>query len=795
MRRRRTIYREKLVRDLAYSIGALLGACPLLTLSGNDEWHGMGADEAWRALVTSAATLAWLTELDKNPARLEQHLAAIAGLGRVANYHTALVQFFLAERVASVTGCPKEAVRYGLRLAARSGGARTRLALLTRTTASKEGSTAAAAAMCLHVEPLHVFAIDASTLLPEQEAGAASDATLPPLGALVSFDLESNLKFRLRVSLKKMELAGGPAVREWAAQDLLSERQHPPAADGARVASLARFTGAVFARLDAAALAAASALPAGGPSSLPPCWWVEDVTALVAARPSSRWAIVDWRHLLAPAAVIDVKPSALHFSRSLDGVPIVVPSRAAAPPPPLPDPPLAKGDRSLAVQALQFALIQCALMRPSTIRFHAGIYGRHTASAVAALQAACGVLPTGAYDANTRSVLDTLLRDAARRGADLTARSGTTASDSAHASSSDAAADGSHAGGRAIFARVVESARAGGYHAARDAGRDAAGAAAADHSDALFTAAPLFPSEVYGRLAAAAHDGGKPIGIHGWTKSHSGLEEAGTTVVVHPCPAELDCTTPRRAAAPAAVAAASPAGETSPRVGCGWRAQLGAVAASASVTADAPIAVIQGSLALLIPHEPVISGATLCARVDAMQQRPARGTFNGGAMPPGAAAAAEGVLMLCTVTFHASPAYSLTRSFPYTSLLGPNQRAVLQKTRRKRRASATRAVRSMPLPRSMARTTEATRVARARFACLPRSRKRIARRSTAPRSPSVSDTYLSERARDSARSCCGRGWGGHRTALRRRARREYSAKRVESQRTASSVTRRRLLKS
>jgi hypothetical protein len=113
------------------------------------------------------------------------------------------------------------------------------------------------------------------------------------------------------------------------------------------------------------------------------------------------------------------------------------------------------------------------------------------------------------------SVLGTLLRDAAQRGADVAAR----------ARSSDAATDD------AIFAHVVDSARAGGYHAVRDAGRDAAGAAGADHGDALFTAAPLFPSEVYGRLAAAAHDGAKPSGIHGWTKSHSGLEEAGTTDV------------------------------------------------------------------------------------------------------------------------------------------------------------------------------------------------------------------------------------------------------------------------
>ena len=338
---------NKVVRDLAYSIGALLGTCPLLTLSGNDEWQGKCADETWRALVTSAPTLAWLAELDSSPARLENHLAAIAGLGRVANYHAALVQFFLAERVASADDGPGEAVRYGLRLAAQSGGARSRLALLTRC----------ASTTCLHVEPLHVFAIDASSLLPDDETAAApSSAALPPLGALVSFDLDSNLKFRLRVSLKKMELAGGRAVRAWAAQELLPARQPPRAPQSTRVASLARFTGAVFARLDAAALAAAPSRSATDAPSLPPCWWVEDVEALVAARPSSRWAIVDWRHFLAPATVVDVKPSALHFSRSLDGAPIVVPSRAAAAPPTLPAAPLGKVSFCLPLQFTRILL-------------------------------------------------------------------------------------------------------------------------------------------------------------------------------------------------------------------------------------------------------------------------------------------------------------------------------------------------------------------------------------------------------------------------------------------------------
>ena len=97
----------------------------------------------------------------------------------------------------------------------------------------------------------------------------------------------------------------------------------------------------------------------------------------------------------------------------------------------------------------------------------------------------------------------------------------------------------------------------------------------------------------------------------------------------------------------------------------------------------------------------MISGATLCARVRAMQQRPSRGAFNGGAVPPGADAAAAAAaaassplreeanvsaaaaclrdarraidafatvadlqvsVIVCTVTLYANHAHSLTRS-------------------------------------------------------------------------------------------------------------------------------------
>ena len=61
----------------------------------------------------------------------------------------------------------------------------------------------------LHVEPHIAFAIDASALLPPPPppAGSAPEAPagqpgaeMAPLGSLVSFDLDSNLQYRLRAT-------------------------------------------------------------------------------------------------------------------------------------------------------------------------------------------------------------------------------------------------------------------------------------------------------------------------------------------------------------------------------------------------------------------------------------------------------------------------------------------------------------------------------------------------------------------------------------------------------------------
>ena len=69
-----------------------------------------------------------------------------------------------------------------------------------------------------------------------------------------------------------------------------------------------------------------------------------------------------------------------------------------------------QGDRSIKVQQLQIALIQAGLMAPARIRFHAGIFGRHTETAVSALQVINARDPTGLYDDQSREDLSSMLQ-------------------------------------------------------------------------------------------------------------------------------------------------------------------------------------------------------------------------------------------------------------------------------------------------------------------------------------------------------------------------------------------------
>merc|ERR1712159_14214 len=81
----------------------------------------------------------------------------------------------------------------------------------------------------------------------------------------------------------------------------------------------------------------------------------------------------------------------------------------------LPAPPLARGTRGPGVAQLQHCLIELGHMQSSAIRFCAGVYGPRTAEAVAKVQQAMQLQPTGEYDA---AVHDALSRQLAAKATD-----------------------------------------------------------------------------------------------------------------------------------------------------------------------------------------------------------------------------------------------------------------------------------------------------------------------------------------------------------------------------------------
>ena len=362
-------YDSKLVRDMAYAVGLL--SPPLLVLDAS----GGGAEEWWNSCTSRSES--WLRELDLSPQPLEYFLSVMvgAGLGRVANYHAALVQFWLMHAPSLgetvLSDGPSSVQRHtiwGLQVGGRRLTADLKLLAAMLDSDPIGGQPGAAA---LHVEPHIVFAIDASSLLVDEVAPAdppklAKGSQGPPLGCLVSFDLDSNVQYKMQVMLHKLAIAGSPQLQVWAKEHFQRES----------IASIGRLSGGVFRPLT----------PDGhfpsvldGEELAQKLFWTEDVVALVAVRPHSRWAVCDWRHLLAPARIIAVDRGKLHFSRGIDGQPCVVPL-APTPPqvPVMPLPPLSPSARSDEVQQLQFLLIQAGFLRPSAIRFHSGIFGKHT---------------------------------------------------------------------------------------------------------------------------------------------------------------------------------------------------------------------------------------------------------------------------------------------------------------------------------------------------------------------------------------------------------------------------------
>jgi hypothetical protein len=175
-------------------------------------------------------------QLDADPAPLEQFLAGVSGLGRVQNYHGALVQFWLQHLPATDhAGRPKRAgaatvrrVVWGLQVGGRRLTSDLKILAAMHASDSRPTNPAAPApavaseapaaepeaedcaeaagdGLVLHVEPNIAFAIDASALLPaaqeeQQEVEEEEEEQELALGSLVSFDLDSNLQYRLRAT-------------------------------------------------------------------------------------------------------------------------------------------------------------------------------------------------------------------------------------------------------------------------------------------------------------------------------------------------------------------------------------------------------------------------------------------------------------------------------------------------------------------------------------------------------------------------------------------------------------------
>ena len=308
-------YSQKVVRDLAWSVG-LLGP-PMLTVGGGS---GPDALALWDAML--AATPAWLARLDAQPKALEDFLGTLSGLGRVQNYHAGLVQFWLAHARVSSSAAAKDQqpeqppaqrqTMWGLQV----GGRRLTSDLKILTALHPDELDGLAKSTVLHVEPSLVFAIDNSASTSANVEPSRGNGALPgtgeaegaegvPLGSLVSFDLDANLLYRLEVSLHKMQIAGYPQIKDWICQHFQREN----------VSSISRISGGVFAPLKTRGCSSAGAPDKtineedGGSAG----FWTEDVETLVASRPNSRWAIVDWRHFLAPAKVVQVSRGGSDF--------------------------------------------------------------------------------------------------------------------------------------------------------------------------------------------------------------------------------------------------------------------------------------------------------------------------------------------------------------------------------------------------------------------------------------------------------------------------------------------------
>eukprot|EP01052_Picozoa_sp_SAG31_P014872 SAG31_NODE_939_length_10873_cov_5.403843_3_plen_675_part_00 len=236
-------------------------------------------------------------------------------------------------------------------------------------------------------------------------------------GRLVNYDLDCNVAYAVTAIEQKLAMAAEPSL-SMALLHLLASKASgtAPMPPPTKLHSAARIAGQIFVPLHTFMHRSFELQPQDALHSTMG-WWCADGEAglkkLAALRAKhghangSRWAIVEPRQLLGPNRCVNLPVGQLHFTRDhATGKPMyveapgstwctVTPPRA----------PLHKGCKGAAVQALQFLLVQASLMKPEAIRFHAGMYGKNTESAVAALQLTAGLLPTGRYDVDAEQAL------------------------------------------------------------------------------------------------------------------------------------------------------------------------------------------------------------------------------------------------------------------------------------------------------------------------------------------------------------------------------------------------------
>jgi prolyl-tRNA editing enzyme YbaK/EbsC (Cys-tRNA(Pro) deacylase)/predicted DNA-binding WGR domain protein len=113
-------------------------------------------------------------------------------------------------------------------------------------------------------------------------------------------------------------------------------------------------------------------------------WWTDDPAMLLSMNQDSLFAVVDQRHLLAPARAAFCADVGVGVTRGLYGHnAMVIPCTPVAPPSAAEHGgSLRRGDRGGHIQQLQFCLIQLGYMAPAAIRNRSGYFAHYTEEAI-----------------------------------------------------------------------------------------------------------------------------------------------------------------------------------------------------------------------------------------------------------------------------------------------------------------------------------------------------------------------------------------------------------------------------